>query len=122
VTTLIPRKTVRTPGVEVITGIEHREEKENPRVGLEGHEQAQKLGLPGWVANLAHASPIRANHVVGVRHEKREDHADEGQNQESNLLKYEYLLTKTSNNIRMCRFRRSWPEGEVMGTFNDSER
>jgi hypothetical protein len=45
-------------------------------VGLHGHEQTEKLGLPGWVANLVHASSIRADHLVWVRHDQRIEHGE----------------------------------------------
>lgn len=55
------------------------------------------------MADLVHASSIRANHLVWVHHDQRDEYADEGQNQESNLYKHHSLLTNFSNDIRMCR-------------------
>ena len=38
-----------TPCVEPVTGEEHGEQKEDPRVATESGPEAQELGLPRWV-------------------------------------------------------------------------
>lgn len=97
-----PETTARTPSVEVVAGVEHREKEHNPGVGLQGHKQTQKLGLPVWVADRGYASAIRANHLFRVYHEQREDDADEGQNQEANLLKLQSLSIRTARMTYIC--------------------
>jgi hypothetical protein len=66
--TMILRRNARTPGVEVIAGKEHWKEEYDPRVSLQGYEQAEKLCLPGWVADQVHASSVSADHFVWVHH------------------------------------------------------
>lgn len=92
-TRLVLRINIRTPGIEVIAGSKHRKEEYNPRVSLQGYEQAEELRLPGWVADRVHASSIRSDHFVWVHHEQREKHANESQDQEADLMNHQFLLT-----------------------------
>jgi hypothetical protein len=93
---------LRTPGVEVIAGNKHRKEEYNPRVGLQGYEQTEKLCLPGWVADQVHTSSVRADHFVWVHHKQREKYSDESQDQEANLIHRQRLFAITDLKTYIC--------------------
>jgi len=74
-----------TPGIEPITREEHGEEEDDHRIRSERNPEPVYLGFPGRMTGSSHFGSICTDHLVGIGHEKRDGHADQGKHEEANL-------------------------------------
>ena len=74
-----------TPSVEIVGGKEHGKEQQNPRIRLDGDKEADEFRFPRRMFDSDHSGTIGADHLVRVDQGNREDNADKGKDQETNL-------------------------------------